>query len=161
MKKILVIILSIVTVFHLQAQDSLTTVAAEYDFAAGDTMVNLNRINGGVLKYQLSEEASSVLSKNGLKVENPAVVIVENPALLQDEMSFEIKCYTSESEWFINEVVYQKGKLLNIKSDKIEMATTWRKEGKIYVVLATVCLVFLGLFSYLFILDKKVSKLGK
>ena len=160
MKKVFVIILYIVAAFHLQAQDSLT-VETKYDFAAGDTMVNLNRINGCVLKFQLSEEATTILSENGLKIENPAVIIVEKPELLKDEMIFEVKCYTSESEWFINEIRYQKGKLLNVKSDKIEMATTWRKEGKIYVVLATVCLVFLGLFTYLFILDKKVSKLGK
>lgn len=159
MKKNILFLLSILSMTFVFAQDSL--MVQQYDYAAGDTMVNLNKINGGVLKYQLSEDANQILVDNGLKIEQPAVIIVENPTLLGNEVLIEIKCYTSESEWFINDVYYQKGKLLNVKSDKIEMATTWRKEGKMYVVLATVSLVFLGLFSYVFWLDRKVSKLSK
>lgn len=160
MKKSILFLFSLfISATIVSAQDSL--MVQQYDYAAGDTMVNLNKINGGVLKYQLSEEANKILLDNGLKIEQPAIIIVENPTLLGNEFSIEIKCYTSESEWFINDVYYQKGKLLNVKSDKIEMATTWRKEGKMYVVLATVSLVFLGLFSYVFWLDRKVSNLGK
>jgi len=156
MRKGILFLISIVASITLGfAQDSLAV--QKYDFEQGDTMVNLNRINGGVLKYQVSDKANDVLLKNGLQIKEPAVIIVENPALLSDEFSIEIKCYTSEEEWFINDIYYKKGKLLNVKSDKIEMATTWRKEGKIYVVLATVCIVFLGLFLYVFWLDRKIS----
>ena len=42
-----------------------------------------------------------------------------------------------------------------------EMATELREGGKIYVVVAVVMTVLIGLFIYLFITDKKVSKIEK
>ena len=42
-----------------------------------------------------------------------------------------------------------------------EMATDLRDDGKIYVVVAVVMTVLIGLFVYLFITDKKVSKIEK
>jgi len=42
-----------------------------------------------------------------------------------------------------------------------EMADTMRSEGKIYVVVAIVLVVLGGLIGYLFLLDRKVSKLEK
>ncbi|MGC1240247.1 MAG: CcmD family protein [Chryseosolibacter sp.] len=40
-----------------------------------------------------------------------------------------------------------------------EMADTFRSEGKIYVVVAIVLIVLTGLIVYLFLLDRKISKL--
>jgi CcmD family protein len=40
-----------------------------------------------------------------------------------------------------------------------EMADAMRSDGKIYVVVAIILIVLIGLFVYLFILDKKVKKL--
>ena len=42
-----------------------------------------------------------------------------------------------------------------------EMADTFRAEGKIYVVVAIVLIVLAGLITYLFLLDRKMSKLEK
>ena len=42
-----------------------------------------------------------------------------------------------------------------------EMADTMRSEGKIYVVVAIVLVVLAGLIGYLYVLDRKVSKLEK
>lgn len=42
-----------------------------------------------------------------------------------------------------------------------EMADTMRSEGKIYVVVAIVLVVVVGLIGYLFVLDRKVSRLEK
>lgn len=42
-----------------------------------------------------------------------------------------------------------------------EMADTMRSEGKIYVVVAIVVLILLGLTVYLFLLDRKVSAIEK
>ena len=39
------------------------------------------------------------------------------------------------------------------------MADQMRAEGKIYVVVAIILIVLAGLFTYLFILDKKVNRL--
>ena len=40
-----------------------------------------------------------------------------------------------------------------------EMADAFRADGKIYVVVAIVLIVLTGLISYLFLLDRKLSKL--
>ncbi|MCE7864566.1 MAG: CcmD family protein [Bacteroidetes bacterium CHB5] len=43
----------------------------------------------------------------------------------------------------------------------IEMADTMRSEGKIYVVVAILLLIFAGLITYLILLDRKISKIEK
>jgi CcmD family protein len=43
----------------------------------------------------------------------------------------------------------------------IDMADEMRASGKIYVVVAVMSLVFLGVVLYLFRLDKKLDKLEK
>ena len=42
-----------------------------------------------------------------------------------------------------------------------EMADTFRSEGKIYVVVAIVLVVLAGLIVYLFLLDRKLSRLER
>lgn len=42
-----------------------------------------------------------------------------------------------------------------------EMADAFRADGKIYVVVAVVLIVLVGLFVYLFMLDRKLSKLER
>jgi ABC-type amino acid transport system permease subunit len=41
----------------------------------------------------------------------------------------------------------------------IEMADKFREDGKIYVVLAVILLILSGMFTYLFLLDKKIKQL--
>ena len=43
----------------------------------------------------------------------------------------------------------------------VEMADQMRSEGKIYVVVAVILTVLMGLILYLFSLDRKVKKLEK
>ncbi|HKP32878.1 MAG TPA: hypothetical protein VJT83_09125 [Chitinophagaceae bacterium] len=47
------------------------------------------------------------------------------------------------------------------QDEKVEMASTMRSNGKIYVVVAVVVAILLGLFIYLFSLDKKISRIEK
>ena len=42
-----------------------------------------------------------------------------------------------------------------------EMADIMRSNGKIYVVVAVVLIILLGLFAYVFMIDRKISKLEK
>ena len=42
-----------------------------------------------------------------------------------------------------------------------EMADTMRSNGKIYVVVVVLATIFAGIFAYLLILDRKISKLEK
>jgi len=47
----------------------------------------------------------------------------------------------------------------NIAFAQAEMADSFRADGKIYVVVAIILIILLGVFLYLFFLDKKVRKL--
>ncbi|MFZ6000486.1 MAG: CcmD family protein [Bacteroidota bacterium] len=42
---------------------------------------------------------------------------------------------------------------------EVEMADTMRASGKIYVVVAILVLILVGLFVYVFLMDRKISKL--
>lgn len=44
---------------------------------------------------------------------------------------------------------------------EVEMADGMRADGKIYVVVAIILIVLVGLVSYLFVLDRKIGKLEK
>ncbi|HXA00735.1 MAG TPA: hypothetical protein VNW99_02035 [Cytophagaceae bacterium] len=44
---------------------------------------------------------------------------------------------------------------------KVEMADTFRENGKIYIVVVVVLIVLLGIFAYLFMLEKKLAKIEK
>lgn len=44
---------------------------------------------------------------------------------------------------------------------EVEMADMMRSEGKIYVVVAIMLVIFTGLIGYLFLMDRKISRLEK
>lgn len=44
---------------------------------------------------------------------------------------------------------------------EVEMADTMRGNGKIYVVVGIILIVLLGFIAYLFMLDRKLSRLEK
>jgi len=43
----------------------------------------------------------------------------------------------------------------------VEMADAFKQDGKIYVVIAVVCILFAVIFGYLIYLDNKINKLKK
>ncbi len=43
----------------------------------------------------------------------------------------------------------------------VEMADTFRSSGKIYVVIATIAIIFIGLAIYLFSIDRRLKKIEK
>lgn len=47
------------------------------------------------------------------------------------------------------------------QEESVEMADIMRSNGKIYVVVAVLAVILLGVFIYLFKIDKKVSNLEK
>ena len=51
--------------------------------------------------------------------------------------------------------------LCSFAQQKVEMADTMRSNGKIYVVVAVCLTILIGLFIYLFFLDKKISRFEK
>ena len=51
--------------------------------------------------------------------------------------------------------------LSNIVKAQAEMADTMRSEGKIYVVVVILLIIFSGLIGYLVMLDRKVTRIEK
>jgi hypothetical protein len=47
------------------------------------------------------------------------------------------------------------------QTQSVEMADTMRSSGKIYVVIATIVIIFGGLAIYLFIIDRRLKKIEK
>ncbi|MEB0262984.1 MULTISPECIES: CcmD family protein [unclassified Mucilaginibacter] len=48
-----------------------------------------------------------------------------------------------------------------VKAQNVEMADKMRSEGKIYVVIGTIVIVFAGLAVYLFTIDRRLKKIEK
>ncbi len=46
-------------------------------------------------------------------------------------------------------------------ASSVEMADVMRANGKIYVVVSVLAIIFLGLISYLLMLDRKLSRIEK
>ena len=47
------------------------------------------------------------------------------------------------------------------QAQPVEMADTMRSNGKIYVVVLVCLTILIGLFIYVFLIDRKISKLEK
>jgi CcmD family protein len=50
---------------------------------------------------------------------------------------------------------------ISASAQSAEMADTMRSEGKIYVVVAILLVIFAGLIGYLVLLDRKVTRIEK
>lgn len=50
---------------------------------------------------------------------------------------------------------------LTLSAQEIEMATGMRASGKIYVVVAVIATIFIGIVIYLIALDKRIRRLEK
>jgi hypothetical protein len=53
------------------------------------------------------------------------------------------------------------GTVCYAQENKPEMADVMRSNGKIYVVVAVCLTILIGLFLYVFLLDRKISRLEK
>lgn len=62
---------------------------------------------------------------------------------------------------FILFMAFMQLLIINSMSQGVAMADTMRSNGKIYVVVAVLVVIFVGIVVYLFSIDKKVSKLEK
>jgi CcmD family protein len=51
--------------------------------------------------------------------------------------------------------------LVSFSQSDVEMADTFRSEGKIYVVIAVIAVIFIGLMIYLFMIERKISRIEK
>ena len=51
--------------------------------------------------------------------------------------------------------------IISQAQQQVDMADNFRKDGKIYVVVAVAAVILTGIFVYLILLDRKVAKIEK
>ena len=62
---------------------------------------------------------------------------------------------------FVCGIIFLMISLCSFAQQKVEMADAMRSNGKIYVVVAVCITILIGLFIYLFFIDKKISRFEK
>lgn len=63
--------------------------------------------------------------------------------------------------WLFLIVLIFINKISLAQNENAEMADIMRRDGKIYVVVAVILIIFIGIILYLVRLDSKISKLEK
>ncbi len=125
-----------------------------------DTLLDLNRSLGGLKELVIAKET---IIPQAVTVTPEGLIILRTPSLLKaDSYAFELKAVASDEEVYLVSVkISRKGNtvLVNTVSDKIDMATGFRKEGKIYVVVAVSLVLFFVLIGYLILLDRRQRKI--
>ena len=58
-------------------------------------------------------------------------------------------------------IILQSIQTFSQESNTVEMATGLRSSGKIYVVVAVISVIFIGLAAYLFTIDKRLKKIER
>ncbi len=58
-------------------------------------------------------------------------------------------------------IIIQATQTFSQQNTTVEMATGLRSSGKIYVVVAVISVIFIGLLVYLFTIDKRLKKIER
>lgn len=58
-------------------------------------------------------------------------------------------------------IIFQSLQTFAQQSNSVEMATGLRSSGKIYVVVAVISVIFIGLVAYLFSIDRRLKKIER
>lgn len=66
-----------------------------------------------------------------------------------------------KSKFFLTIGLFLMSALSGFAQSKVDMALDLRSSGKIYVVVLVLLVIFAGVAFYLFLLDKKISRLEK
>jgi hypothetical protein len=138
-------------------QDSLTAYAE-----TPDTLLDLNRSLGGLKELVIARET---IIPQAVAVTPEGLIILRTPSALKAESyAFELKAVASNEEVYLVSIkISRKGNMVLVStvSDKIDMATGFRKEGKIYVVVAVSLILFCVLIGYLIFLDRRQRKIDE
>lgn len=144
-----------------QGADVDTMIRKDMVIFTPDTLVDLNKQLGGVKEITL---AKGMILPEAITLTPAGLVILKSDGLLKaDAYNFEVRATTPKEEVFITSVkIRRNGEKIVVTtvSDKIDMATGFRQEGKIYVVVAVSLILFGVLVSYLIFLDRRMRRLG-
>jgi CcmD family protein len=58
-------------------------------------------------------------------------------------------------------IILQSIQTFSQESNSVEMATGLRSSGKIYVVIAVISVIFIGIAAYLFTIDRRLKKIER
>jgi hypothetical protein len=122
--------------------------------APGDTLVNFNRLNKGIISIQPGAD----MDTHYFSVSPEGLLLVRS-ALPNSEFRFGVKTRQSDWVYFDNEVqldLTRSPVLIHVTSDQIEMATGLRADGRIWVVVVVAMLVFAGILGYLVVLERRM-----
>ena len=72
-----------------------------------------------------------------------------------------VRSLSAESRWWLVVCGLLFTSISFAQDAKPEMADVMRSNGKIYVVVAVCLTILIGLFIYVFLLDRKISRLEK
>lgn len=125
-----------------------------------DTLVDLNKQLGGLTEVTVPK---GMLLPDAIMLTPEGLIILRSPNLLHaDAYNFEVKATAAQEVYIISVKIRRVGDkiLVNTVSDKIDMATGFRAEGKIYVVVAVSLVLFGVLVIYLVILDRRMRRLN-
>lgn len=139
------------------AKDTVFSVPAGF---VPDTLVDLNRQLGGIKELVVPK---GTVVPEAMEI-TPAgqIILLSDTKLQAESYKFELKVTASDKEVYIVQVKIAKNGdkiVVNTVSDKIEMATGFRSEGKIYVVVAVSLVLFTVLIGYLVFLDRRMRGL--
>lgn len=145
--------------FALQQDSAIVEEIGEGTFV-GDTLVDLNRELRGVKEIVFPK---GTVVPNALSISEKGVVVLKADSLLKgDKYMFELKAISNSEEVYIVDITVKKEGnkyLVTTVNDKIDMATGFRAEGKIYVVVAVSMILFLVIVTYLFLMERKLNKI--
>lgn len=141
-------------------QDSMIVEEIGEGTFVGDTLVDLNRELRGVKEIVFPK---GTVVPNALSISEQGVVVLKADSLLKgDKYMFELKAISNSEEVYIVDITVKKEGnkyLVTTVSDKIDMATGFRAEGKIYVVVAVSMILFLVIVTYLLLMERKLNKI--
>ena len=123
-----------------------------------DTLVDLNRLNGGIRSFQVGNCDTTLF-----EVSSKGVVLCKGniPASARP-YRIDIKSQTAEGVYVDNRIELwqnEQHRTVYVEANVIEMATGMRKDGKIWVVIAVVFVLFVAVLGYLLLLQKKIAAL--
>jgi hypothetical protein len=124
----------------------------------GDTLVDLNRLNGGIRSFQVGNCDTALFEISGTGLVSCKAII---PASTRP-YRIDIKSQTTEGVYVDNHIELwqtEQNRTVYVEANVIEMATGMRKDGKIWVVIAVVFVLFGSVLGYLLLLQKKIGSI--
>lgn len=129
--------------------------------SGNDTLINFNTLLGGARSITMPQDQQL---PEGITLHPEGLLLGVDSLLLSREspLNFKVEAGNGDVYEIQAQVRRKNGRTFwIIQTDRIEMATGWRKDGKIWVVVAVSVIVFLAILAFLLYLERRLSRLEK